>query len=187
MINQITFSSYNSINVRNRYQQHPNFQGAGQTVSKYVRPIDSKHIGLIDTISEFFKGVSDMLLSQYKKLSTQSESLLVENKARPIPEAAMKMHDSKMMIIKPHKFYVDNKQLELCTFELEDKYKNKRFDIVLTDNIKSPQKGDLFLYNYHRADKHPIRDEEINDVNKLLDKYSNDITRILRKYQKKLS
>lgn len=186
MINSVSISSQ-----RSNVQYKPNvlsFNG-GNTLGRYVKPVNTKHINLLDKIGEFFTGVSEMLKAQQKTLATQSGSLNVKNIAEPIPEAVIQFDKFKSLTIKPKKFRLEGSRdaLNLCHFEYFDPPKLSKFDIVLTDSPKSVKKGDIFAFDFHRADKHPIRDNEAESVNKLFDRYSDDIQSIIRKYQKKLS
>ena len=184
MINQITnysHSAYNTQIIR------PVFQGRTDSIQKYIQPVNEKHLPLLDIIADFFKGAAEILQKQYKQLSTESGSLHVQNIAKPIPQAQMKTYDNKTLTIRLGKYSTEKKKIDLCRFELSDKNKPKTFDIVLTDTIGSPKKGDIFSYTYHRADKHPIQESEAADVNIILEKYGTGIQKVLRKYQKKLS
>lgn len=184
------------INSVSMFSQRPSVQCrqtpisfCANPVSKYVKPVNAKHITLLDKLSEFFAGVSEMLKAQQKSLSTQSGSLNVKNLAEPLPEAVIQFDKFKSLSIKPKKFRMDGSKdtINLCHFEYFDPPKLSKFDIVLTDTPKTVKKGDIFSYDFHRADKHPIREYEAENVNKLLERYSDDIQSIIRKYQKKLS
>ncbi len=156
-------------------------------VGKYVKPIEVKHIGLLDKLGEFFAGVSDMLKNQQKSLATQSGALNVKNIADPIPEANIRFDDVKSLTIRPKKFRLEGSKdpVSLCHFEYSSP-KTSKFDIVMTDGGVL-KKGDIFSYDYHRADKHPIRDNEAKTINNIFERYGEDILNIIRKYQKKLS
>lgn len=156
-------------------------------VGKYVKPIEVKHIGLLDKLGEFFAGVSDMLKNQQKSLATQSGALNVKNIADPIPEANIQFDDVKSLTIRPKKFRLEGSKdlVSLCHFEYSSP-KTSKFDIVMTDGGVL-KKGDIFSYDYHRADKHPIRDNEAKTINNIFERYGEDILNIIRKYQKKLS
>ena len=183
MINFIPAFTINS-NYQNRNNVvRPSFQGK-DVVSKYVKPLDNKHLPLFEKLQEFFAGVADMLKSQQKTLKTQSGSLNVSNVAEPIPQAAIQFDKLKSMTVKPKKFKTpDGKRLDLCHFEYTDISKTTKFDVILDDKLK----GNLFSYGNHRADKHPIRENEQESVNKLFDRYASDIISIIRKYHKKLT
>lgn len=156
-------------------------------VGKYVKPIEVKHIGLLDKLGEFFAGVSDMLKNQQKSLATQSGALNVKNIADPIPEANIRFDDVKSLTIRPKKFRLEGSKdpVSLCHFEYSSP-KTSKFDIVMTDGGVL-KKGDIFSYDYHRADKHPIRDNEAKTINNIFERYGEDILNIIKKYQKKLS
>ncbi len=166
----------------------PAFQGKISVINKYVQPMDSKHISLLEKLTEFFSGVSEMLRTQQKNLLTQSKCLEVSNIAEPIPEAKIRLSENRWITISPKKFRTDeNKRIDLCHFEVHTPPQKQNFDIVTSEGISSPQKGDIFVYNYHRADKHPIRNSEVHEVNRFFNRYSSDIQNIIKKYQKKLS
>lgn len=186
MINSISMFSQRLSTQNNR--NAVSFSG-GNPVTKYVKPVSQKHVPLIDKLGEFFAGVAQMLKAQQKSLSTQSGSLNVKNLAEPIPEAKIQFDKFKWITLKPKKFKLEGSKepIHLCHFEYFDPPRLSKFDIVMTDTPKSVKKGDIFSYDFHRADKHPIRDNETESVNKLLDRYSDDILSIIRKYQKKLS
>lgn len=183
MINFIPALSFNNYYQQKNNLVSPSFQGK-DVVIKYVKPIDNKHLPLFEKLQEFFAGVADMLKSQQKTLKTQSGTLNVSNVAEPLPQAVIQFDKLKSMTIKPKKFKTqDGTRLELCHFEYTDAPKTTKFDVILNDKLK----GNLFAYGSHRADKHPIRENEQENVNKLFDRYATDIINIIRKYNKKLS
>ena len=111
----------------------------------------------------------------------------VKNIADPIPEANIQFDDVKSLTIRPKKFRLEGSKdpVSLCHFEYSSP-KTSKFDIVMTDGGVL-KKGDIFSYDYHRADKHPIRDNEAKNINNIFERYGEDILNIIRKYQKKLS
>lgn len=187
MINQVSAFSIPKQNYNTSNILRPVFTGK-DVISRYVKPVNEKHIPLLDKLSEFFAGVSEMLKKQQKDLATQSGSLKVKNIAEPIPEASIQFDELKSLTVRPRKFKsADTSKIDLLHFEYSNPAKTTNFDIVISDNSVSPRKGDIFSYGKHRADKHPIRDNEAGSVNKMFDRYSEDITNIIKKYRKKLS
>ena len=189
MINSI--SSYSVLQPKSNYNiRHaaPAFQGKISVISKYVQPIDNKYIPLLDKLTDFFSGINLLLKDQQKILSTQSKHLEVSNLAEPIPEAKIKISENRWIKIRPKKYKTDeNTKIDLYHFEINNPPEKHNFDIIVSDEISSPKKGDLFSYNYHRADRHPIRTSEVTDVNRCLKRFGDDILNITKKYQKKLS
>lgn len=181
-----------AVSFSNNYQSRnnivaPSFQGK-DVISRYVKPVENKHLPLLDKLQEFFTGVAKMLKAQQKTLKTQSGSLNVSNIAEPIPQAVIQFDKLKSMTVKPKKFKApDGTRLDLCHFEFDDSKRISKFDVISSDNKASSLKGNIFAYNNHRADKHPIRENEQESVNKIFDRYSLDIINIIKKYQKKLS
>ena len=187
MINQIsTFSannqSYNQYNII-----MPVFRGKS-VIPRYVKPIEEKHIPLLEKLSEFFAGTKEMFIRQQKDLATKSGSLQVKNIAEPIPEAKISFDEAKILTVRPRKFKSsDTPKIDLCHFEYFDSPKTTKFDIVIGDDSPLVKKGDIFSYGEHRADKSPIRYSEQESVNKIFNRYASDILNIIKKYQKKLS
>lgn len=187
MINQVSAFSISKQNYNTSNVLRPSFTGK-DVIRRYVKPVNDKHMPLLDKINDFFIGVSEMLKKQQKDIATQSGSLQVKNIADPIPEAKIKFDELKSLTIRPKRFKsADTSKIDLCHFEYSNPPKTTKFDIVIGDNSTVAKKGDVFSYNNHRADKHPIRDNEADSVNKLFDRYSEDITNIIKKYRKKLS
>lgn len=176
------FNLQNKINSRK-----PTFCGTNSVVQKYVKPIDEKHLPMLDKIGDFFNGLKDIFKAQYKPLSTNSGVLKVSNEAEPIPEALLDFGASKHAKLTPKRFRISDVKLDLCHVEYNDSNKIHKFDIIFNKGVKSPKKGDVFAYNSHRADKSPIRESEVNVINKFFERYSDDISSIIKKYQKKLS
>lgn len=156
-------------------------------VSRYVKPVEVKHLGLLDKLSEFFAGAAEMLKQQQRPLSTKSGALNICNITEPLPEARIKFNETNSLTMRPKKFHLEGEKepVKLCHFEYSSQ-KTDKFDVVLEDT-KLVKKGDIFAFNFHRADKHPIRDNEAAQVNRFFDRYGEDILSIIKKYRKKLS
>jgi len=156
-------------------------------IPKYVKSVNAEHVPMLEKLGEFFQGLKEILKNQYKNLSTQSGSLKVSNTAEPIPEAVIDIGADKVIKLSVKKFRNPDVKLDLCHVEFNNLRNVDKFDIVMNDLKTSPKKGDIFSFNFHRADKHPIKDSEAGFVNQFFEKYSQDISNIIRKYQKKLS
>jgi len=163
------------------------FGGTAYVVQKYVKPIEPKHVPMVEKLGEFFIGLKDIFKKQYKPLTTSSGALKVANTAEPIPEAVLDFGTLGSAKLVPKKFKLADVKLDLCHVEYNDTKKIHKFDVILNDSVKSPKRGDVFAFDTHRADKAPIRDYEVNVINTFFDKHSQDILSIIKKYQKKLS
>ena len=57
------------------------FGGTAYVVQKYVKPIEPKHVPMVEKLGEFFIGLKDIFKKQYKPLTTSSGALKVANTA----------------------------------------------------------------------------------------------------------
>ncbi len=184
MINPITPYCFHNTQIKNN--SRPAF-GAQNVVGKYVKPIKEEHLPLLDKLADFFAGTTRMLQTQHRQLATKSGALKVRNIAQPVPEGRIEFDAFKWISFTPKKFRTsDAKKIDLCHIEYVDPPKCRKFDIVMTDSPRSPKKGDIFLFNSHRADRTPIREQEAEEVNNFLARFGDDISRVIRKYDKKL-